>query len=280
MANEGHAEPWNGEEAGHWVTHRLRYDTMLAPFGDRLLAAAQVAASDRVLDVGCGCGATTLEAGRRAAAGTATGLDISTAMLQIARLRAAEERLANVSFVAGDAQTFPFPARGYDVAISRFGVMFFDDPEVAFRNLADALAPGGRLAFVCWQDLLANPFMTVPGLALAEHVALPDLGPPGSPGMFALADPARIRSLLAAAGLAEVVIKPLADEILLGGGGTLDDAVEFLRQGGMGRAVLAGSREAARDRAVAAVREALAPYVTAEGVLIGAAAWLVTARRQ
>ena len=152
--------------------------------------------------------------------------------------------------------------------------MFFDDPEVAFRNLADALAPGGRLAFVCWQDLLANPFMTVPGLALAEHVALPDLGPPGSPGMFALADPARIRSLLAAAGLAEVVIKPLADEILLGGGGTLDDAVEFLRQGGMGRAVLAGSREAARDRAVAAVREALAPYVTAEGVLIGAAAWL------
>ena len=158
--------------------------------------------------------------------------------------------------------------------------MFFDDPEVAFRNLADALAPGGRLAFVCWQDLLANPFMTVPGLALAEHVALPDLGPPGSPGMFALADPARIRSLLAAAGLAEVVIKPLADEILLGGGGTLDDAVEFLRQGGMGRAVLAGSREAARDRAVAAVREALAPYVTAEGVLIGAAAWLVTARRQ
>jgi len=94
--------------------------------------------------------------------------------------------------------------------------------------------------------------------------------------MFALADPARIRSLLAAAGLAEVVIGPLAEEILLGGGGTLDDAVEFLREGGMGRAVLAGADEAARDRAVAAVRDALAPFVTAEGVRIGAGAWLVT----
>ncbi len=157
--------------------------------------------------------------------------------------------------------------------------MFFDDPEVAFRNLADALAPGGRLALVCWQDLLANPFMTVPGLALAEHVALPDLGPPGSPGMFALADPARIRSRLGAAGLGEVVIEPLAEEILLGGGGTLADAVEFLRYGGMGSAVLAGADDATQDRSVAAVRDALAPYVTAEGVRIGAAAWLVTARR-
>ena len=181
--------------------------------------------------------------------------------------------------MAGDVQTFPFPARGYDVAVSRFGVMFFDDPEAAFLNVACALASGGRLAYVCWQDLLANPFIAVPGLALAEHVPLPDLGPPGSPGMFALADPACIRFLLAAAGLAEVVVKPLAEEILLGGRGTLDDAVEFLRQGGMGRAMLNGADEAARDRAVASVRDALAPYVTAEGVRIGAAAWVVTAHR-
>ncbi|HUZ52865.1 MAG TPA: SAM-dependent methyltransferase, partial [Streptosporangiaceae bacterium] len=97
--------------------------------------------------------------------------------------------------------------------------MFFDNPEAAFLNLADALAPGGRLAFVCWPDLSASPFIAVPGLALAKHVPLPDLGPPGSPGMFALADPARIRSLLAASGLAEVVIEPLAEKILLGGRG-------------------------------------------------------------
>jgi SAM-dependent methyltransferase len=279
MANEEQAGHWNSAEASHWITQQLRYDAMLAPFGDRLLAAAQVAGPDRVLDVGCGCGATTLEAGRRAATGAATGLDLSTSMLDVARGRAAGERLANVSFVAGDAQTYPLPAGGFDVAISRFGVMFFDDPGAAFRNLAGALAPGGRLAFVCWQDLFSNPFIAVPGLALAEHVALPDLGPAGAPGMFALADPGRIRSLLAGAGLVKAAIEPLAEEVLLGGGGTLADAVEFLRHGGMGRAVLADADEATRDRALAAVSEALAPYATAEGVRIGAAAWLVTARR-
>ena len=279
MANEEQTEHWNSDEASHWVTHQLRYDTMLAPFGDRLLAAARVAGTDRVLDVGCGCGATTLAASRRASAGSATGVDISTLMLDLARRRATEERMANVSFVAGDAQTYPFPSGGFDAAISRFGVMFFDDPLAAFANLATALASGGRLAFVCWQDLLSNPFVAVPGLAIAEHVELPDLGPPGGPGMFALADPVRIRSLLTDAGFIELVIEPLAEEILLGGGGTLGDAVEFLREGGMGRAVLAGVDEATKDRAVAAVSDALAPYVTAEGVRIGTAAWLVTARR-
>jgi hypothetical protein len=157
--------------------------------------------------------------------------------------------------------------------------MFFDDHVAAFANLADGLAPRGRLVFVCGQELARNPYILVPGAAIAEHFALPDLGPPGAPGMFALADPARIESLLADAGLAEVVIEPLAEEILVGGGGTLADAVEFLSEGGMGRAVLAGADEATQDRAVAAVSETLAPYATTAGVRIGAAAWLVTARR-
>lgn len=114
MANEEQAEHWNSDEASHWVTHQLRFDTMLAPFGDRLLAAAQVCGSDRVLDVGCGCGATTMEAGRRAVTGAATGLDLSTAMLETARRRAAEERLGNVSF--GSAT--PRPSRSRPTAMT------------------------------------------------------------------------------------------------------------------------------------------------------------------
>jgi len=279
MANEEQTAHWNSDEAGHWVTHQRRYDVMLAPFGERLLTAAQIAPTDRVLDVGCGCGATTLAAGRRALKGSATGLDLSVPMLEVGRRRAAEEGLANVTFVDGDAQVYPFPASGFDAAISRFGIMFFDDSEAAFRNLAGGLVPGGRLVFVCWQDLLSNPFMAVPGLAIAEQVGLPDLGPPGGPGMFALADPEHTRSLLAAAGLVEVVIEPLKEEILLGGGGSLADAVEFLRRGSLGRTVLAGMDDATRDRALGAVTEALAPYLTGEGVRIGTAAWLVTARR-
>ncbi len=279
MANEEQTKHWNSDEAGHWITHQQRYDAMLAPFGERLLAAAQVAIADRVLDVGCGCGATTLAAGRSAVIGTATGLDLSIPMLGVGRQRAAEENLANVTFVDGDAQTFPFPAGAFDAAISRFGIMFFDDPEAAFRNLAAAVAPTGRLAFVCWQDMLSNPFMAVPGLAIAQQVGLPDLGPPGGPGMFSLADPENIRSLLAAAGFLEVVIEPLTEEILLGGGGSLADAVDFLRRGSMGRTVLAEMDEATRGRALEAVTDALAPYVTGEGVRIGTAAWLVTACR-
>ena len=159
MANEGQIEHWNGDEANHWVTHQQRYDAMLAPFTDHLLAAARVATPDRVLDVGCGCGATTLAA---QPAGTAVGLDLSAVMVQAARRRAAEERLANVSFVAGDGQTYPFPGGGFDMAISRFGVMFFDDPVAAFANLAGGLVPGGRLVFVCWQELARNPHILVP----------------------------------------------------------------------------------------------------------------------
>jgi len=229
MANEEQKEHWNSDEASHWVAHQLRYDTMLAPFGDRFLAAARVSGPDRVLDVGCGCGATTVESGRRAASGSATGLDLSTSMLDVGRRRATEERLTNVSFVAGDAQTYPFPDGRFDVVISRFGLMFFDDPKAAFTNMAGALASGDRWAFVCWQDLVSNPFVAVTGFATLD------------------------------------------EEILLGGSGTLDERVEFLRDGGMGRAVLAGADEATQDRAVTAVRDALAPYVTDEGVRIGTA---------
>jgi SAM-dependent methyltransferase len=279
MANEQQTEHWNGAEANHWVTHQVRYDTMLAPFGDRLLTAAQIAPTDRVFDVGCGCGATTLAAAHRASGGTATGVDLSAVMLDVARRRAHEEGIANASFVAGDAQTYPFPIGVSDVVLSRFGVMFFENPVAAFPNLAGTLTSGGRLAFVCWQDFLSNPFVAVPGLAIAQHVELPDLGPSDAPGMFALADPVRIRSLLSDSGLVDVIIEPLAEEILLGGGGTLPEAVEFLREGGMGRAVLAGADQTTQDQALAAVNDALAPYVTADGVRIGTAAWLATARR-
>jgi SAM-dependent methyltransferase len=277
MANDEQLKHWNSDEASHWVSHQLSYDAMLAPFGDRLLGAVSLAPTDRVLDVGCGCGATTLAAGRLASSGSATGVDLSEAMLDVARRRATEASLSNVSFEQGDAQTFPFSDTSFELVISRFGVMFFDDPVAAFTNLAKALVRRGQMAFVCWQELARNPFVLVPGMAIAEHVELPDLGPEGAPGMFALADPSRVRSVLAEAGLIDVTVGPLAEEILLGGGGSLNDAVQFLRYGGMGRAVLDGVDETAQHRAEAAVTDELAPYLSAEGVRIGSAAWLVTA---
>jgi SAM-dependent methyltransferase len=278
IANHEQAEHWNRDEAYHWVTHQVRYDQMLEPLADMLLEAAALAAGDRVLDVGCGCGATTLAAARVVAAAPVVGVDLSAPMLAQARADADRAGIANTRFEQADAQVHPFDEGAFDTAISRFGMMFFADPTAAFANLHRSTRPGGRLVFVCWQELAANEWLLVPGTALAQHVALPDLGPPGAPGMFALADPERTRTLLAQAGWRDIDITARRAPILVGGRGSLDDATEFLRTGSIGRTVLHDADADTEGRAIAAVRDALAPYVTDDGVQLDAAVWLVTAR--
>ncbi len=278
-ANAEQAEYWNAEEAQHWVVEQDRYDRMLVPFSRRLLAAAALRRGERVVDIGCGTGATTCDAARAAAEGEALGVDISRSMIEAARARATRANVTNVRFEVGDAQTHPFETESADVAISRFGVMFFDDPVAAFTNIRSTLADNGRMVFVCWQDLLLNEWMAVPGLAAAQHVPLPDLGPPGAPGPFSLGDADRVRDVLSAAGFRDIGVDPFVDSILLGGGGALDDAITFLRSTGMARALFADAPADAVRRAVDAVTAALAPYVTPDGVRLGAAAWLVTATR-
>jgi SAM-dependent methyltransferase len=200
--NETQIEHWNGDEARHWIDEQDRYERQLAPFAAELLRAAAIGSTDRVLDVGCGCGGTTMLAAHDAA--TARGIDISEPMLDQARTRAATANIANVQFDQADAQTHAFEPASFDVAISRFGVMFFDDPDAAFANIARALRPGGRLAFVCWQELGRNDWLLIPGMAAAQHVPLPDLGPPGGPGMFSLAEPDQLHKLLQSAGFVDV----------------------------------------------------------------------------
>jgi ubiquinone/menaquinone biosynthesis C-methylase UbiE len=165
-ANAGQYEHWNAEEGEHWVTHQQGYDTQLRAFGDRMLQAALIGPTDKVLDVGCGTGATTLAAAV-ATRGDVLGVDLSQPMLQVARARATALGRSNVRFEQADAQTHPFTPAGFDVVISRFGVMFFDDPVAAFANLARATRPGGRLVVTCWQELVANEFVLVPSIALA-----------------------------------------------------------------------------------------------------------------
>ena len=149
------AEYWNGRPADVWVREAERFDSLLGPFGRRLLEASALEPGERVLDVGCGNGAVSLEAARAVGgSGSVTGIDLSAPMLEVARLRA-EEQGVDVHFVRGDAQTASFD-EPFDLVVSRFGVMFFDDPEAAFGNLARATRPGGRLCFVCWQEMFAN----------------------------------------------------------------------------------------------------------------------------
>ena len=275
--NETQIEHWNGDEARHWIDEQDRYDRQLAPFATELLRTAAIGPADRVLDIGCGCGGTTMIAARDAA--DARGFDISAPMLDHARTRAAAVGVANVQFERGDVQTHPFEPGSFDVAISRFGVMFFDDASAAFTNIARALRPGGRLAFVCWQDLGRNDWLLVPGMAAAQHVPLPELGPPGGPGMFSLAEPDLVRVLLQSAGFVDIDITAFEVPMLVAGGGSVDETLEFLLATGIGHATLAQADDGPAALAVDAVREALAPHHDHDGVRLGAATWVVRARR-
>ena len=277
IANTEQAEHWNtGPGVAHWVANQARYDRMHAPFTALILDAAALRPGGNVLDVGCGCGGTTLAAARLVApGGQATGLVLSGPMLARAQADAEAAGLGNVAFRQGDAQVEPLEPGRFDTVISRFGVMFFADPVAAVANLRSATRPGGRLVVACWQPLAANQWLLVPGVALAEH--LPPPAPADGPGMFAFADPGRLRPILAAAGWRDVEITSEHASILVGGYGSVDDAVEFLRTATQGRTMLAGANAATAARALASVRAALTPFADADGVHLDAAVWLVQA---
>lgn len=282
-ANQDQVEHWNDSEAtGDWVTHSDRYDRMLEPFAGMILEAAALAPGEQVLDVGCGCGATTIAAARTIAPGDATGVDVSAPMLDRARQNAAAAGLANASFERADAQIHEFRA-SYDAVISRFGVMFFADPVAAFANLRAATKPGGRLTFACWQPLAENDWLLVPVTALAKHVPIPDQGDPGAPGMFSLSDTDRLRQVLGDAGWQDITAAPKRTPILLGGG-SIDDAVYFVRGRSIVHSMLDDADQATRDRAMESVHDVLASRADEAapgpgGVHLNASVWLVTATR-
>jgi len=278
IVNTDQAEHWNtGDGVAHWVRNQDRYDRMNAPFAAMILDAAGLRPGTDVLDVGCGCGGTTLAAARLVAPGQAVGLDLSGPMLARARAGAEADGLGNAEFRQGDAQVHALEPGRFGAVLSRFGVMFFADPVAAFANIRSAARPEGRLAFVCWQPMAANQWLTLPRAALAEHVPPGGFGSGDGPGMFAFADPDRIRQVLAGAGWRDVTVTSEQAQILVGGGGSVDEAVEFLRTGTMARTMLAGARPDTAARAIASVRDALARHADAEGVHLGAAVWLVQA---
>jgi len=270
------AEYWNGRPARVWVTEAERFDTMLAPFGRRMLKAAALEPGERVLDVGCGNGAISLEAARAVGpGGQVTGLDLSAPMLAEARRRA-EALGIDADFVQGDAQTVCFD-RPFDVVVSRFGVMFFDDPVAAFANLAEATRPGGRLCFVCWQEMFANEWLAVPAMAIVAHVGMPELPEPGAPGPFALADAGRTRSILGSAGWSDIAVEEHREAMPMGR--DPEDVVAFMLSDEMGRRLVQDKDPEAVRAGTEATVEALRPFATPEGVVLGGACWIVTARK-
>lgn len=276
VVNAEQAAAWAGE-ADYWARHDERYNAAVRPHGARLLAAAAIDTGDRVLDLGCGCGDSTRQAARRATPdGEALGVDLSARMLERARQRTIEEGLTNVAFEQADAQVHPFDPERFDVALSRFGATFFGDPVAAFTNVAQTLRRDGRLALVAWQEPARNQWLVALRDALAGDRTL--LAPPtGHPGMFAFAEPTRVRSVLAEAGFVDVGVEAVEAPVLLGADG--DDAFRFISGIGIVRGMLNGLDPLAATDALARLRATLHEADHGSGVLFGSAAWLVTATR-
>jgi SAM-dependent methyltransferase len=269
-------EAWNGDSGRRWVRDPDRRDRVMAPVGDALLAAAALGPGEWVLDIGCGCGATTLAAARAVGTdGNVSGIDLSGPMLEVARSRRDSAGATNVDLIDGDAQTYPF-APSFDLAMSRFGTMFFADPTAAFANIATALCPGGRLCLATWQPLAANDWLTIPGTALLRYGTMPAGGDRG-PGMFAQSEPDIITSILTTAGYVDVGLDPVTLDLPLGADPA--EATDHLADSGPGRAVLATVAERDRSAALDAVRTTLADHTDSTGVHLGAAVWIITASR-
>jgi SAM-dependent methyltransferase len=266
---------WNGPGGRTWVARQEHTDITLAPVSEALLALAAPRAGERVLDVGCGCGATTLELARAVGpAGRVAALDISAPMLAEGKARAEAAGIANIDWRQADAATATLV--GFDLLVSNFGLMFFGDPVAAFAHLRRAANPGARMAFVCWRPLTENPWMEVPMRAVSPHVPPRPKADPHAPGMFAFADPQRVFQVLTAAGWAPPRLDKLDLHLDIAAGRGLEEAVVQSTQIGAVNSWLRGQPPEVVTAAIASIRETLAPYLDGASVRLPGAIWLVS----
>jgi len=273
--NQDQIRFWN-EKAGHdWTALQVRMDANLSGLHDAIMTFAAPKPGEKVLDIGCGTGTTTLAlAGAVGPNGHITGVDVSKPMLELARRRT--QASINITCVEADASAHPFDCDN-DLLFSRLGVMFFDDPNAAFAHLRHALRPGGRVAFICWRTLAENPWASVPVAAARPFLPEQPAPDPLAPGPFAFADPGRIRAVLAGAGFSEILIEK--QDGVMGMGHDMEViAAQTLQIGPLSRA--AGDADVAvRARIVEAVRGALEPFRAADGnIAPPTACWLAGAR--
>ncbi|PPQ14430.1 SAM-dependent methyltransferase [Bradyrhizobium sp. AC87j1] len=279
--NADRVTDWNGQSGERWVAHQAQLDARLAVFGQAAIEAAAPAAGERVLDVGCGTGASTLAlAARVGAGGQVLGVDISEPL--IARARALAPQDTPALFRVADASSGELPQGAFDILFSRFGVMFFADPTGAFAHMRRALKPGGRVAFVCWRGVAENDWMRLPMGAIKGIV--PPMAPPDpeAPGPFSFGDRGRVARILTAAGFTDIALAPFDVSVPFGEGATRDAAIDnavkmTLEVGPLSRA-LVDQPDDIRARASAAVRAAFAGRAGERSVTINSATWIVTAR--
>jgi SAM-dependent methyltransferase len=267
---------WDGPEGDNWTDREDWYNAATRFLSPHLFAGAAIETEDRVLDLGSGCGETTRDAARRAQSGQVLGIDLSRRMIERARERSLAEGLVNVRFVHGDAQVYPFEAPGFDVVISRYGSMFFDDPVQAFINVGKALRPGARLALLCWREIPRNEWLMEIRAALAAGRELPE-PPPDAPSPVSFADRERVEAILHEAGFEQVRFDSIEEPVYFGPDAAR--AFEDVTKLGIVAGLLSDVADRARGEALERVRVTLRDHETPEGVLFESSSWLVRAAK-
>lgn len=277
VANVEMAAAWDGEEGEDWARNAEHHDRVVASHHAVLLAAAAIEPEHQVLDVGCGNGRTTLDAARAATSGAALGVDLSGPMLRTAVERAKAAGITNVRFEQADAQVHQFERNSFDLVLSRFGAMFFEDPMAAFTNLYGPTRGGGRLALLAWQSLDRNEWLLKLRGVLAAGRELPT-PPPGTPGPFGLADRDAVFELLTNCGYRNVEVTSVEEPMRLGA--TADEALEFAGGTAIVRGLLADLGADAKAQALDELESMVRAHEGSDGVTLASAAWLITAAKE
>jgi SAM-dependent methyltransferase len=268
---------WNGPGGQRWADRQQAQDILLKPIADTLIDRARPKAGERIIDVGCGSGATSIAFAQQVgSSGHVFGIDVSGPML--ARARASAPKELPVDFELADATVYPFDPASFDLLASRFGVMFFAEPSRSFANLRKALRPSARLAFACWREPRENPFFMAPLQAVYKHVPKLPQQAPEDPGPFSFASEARVHRILGEAGFTGIAMEPhnLALDVAIGRG--LDAAVQSALEIGPASRALEGHPADVRAAATNSIREVLSTFAKGETVPLPASIWIVTAR--
>ena len=274
-SNAEQARAWDGDEGAYWARHADLFEESTSRYDRRMIDAAELTATSRVIDVGCGSGDTARAAAAAVPDGAVLGIDLSRDLVDAARQRAERAGVGNLRFEIGDAQIYPFEPAGADAVISKTGAIFFGDPVAAFGNLARALRPGGRMSLLVWQSAADNEwFLDIAG-ALSGGRQLP-APPPDAPGPFSLGDPDRAQARIGAGGFEDIAFTDVREP--MGFGPDADTAYDFIV--GLLSWMLEGLDDAGRAHALGELRSTVAAHEGEDGVHFGSAMWLVTAIRR
>ena len=280
-ANKDQKDFWSGKGGDVWVKRQQAMDTMLNPLGEAALQKLELNKDTNVLDIGCGCGNTTLSIAEKIKpSGRVTGLDISKPMLQRAIESAQNRSLENTSFQCVDVQTEYLGVNTFNAAFSRFGVMFFEDPVAAFRNINESLLPRSPLSFICWQSPIQNPWQSLFVQEVKNFIDLPS-PPPRSPGPFAFMESDYVNSILENSNFENVEIVGYEAKVNMFSGRSLSDAVkDYTSINPVVTEMLKDSTEELKERILNSVIEVFSPYFSEKGLIFPSATWIVTANKK